>query len=221
MAGLKAARVLAERGHIVSPYEKANSLGGQWNIACKQDGKQEDYPKLTNYLTRGVYKAGVKVTLNTKATPDLVKKERPDVVIVATGALPVFPDVTGADGKNVVQANDVITGEAHVGERVVVVGGRYIGVEVAEFLARQGKKVFLVSRRQIGRDLDRSIYLVLIERLVKSGVYLYPDSPLYEIKGRGIYIIYNKELLFLEADTVVLALGVTPQKSLFEEKVAW
>ena len=87
-----------------------------------------------------------------------------------------------------------------------MVGGRYLGMEVAEFLARQGKKVSLVSRRQIDRDLEHAIYLGYMDRLVRSGVYLYPNSPLYEIKERGAYIVYNKELLFLEADTVVLVL---------------
>lgn len=217
LAGMETARVLAERGHIVTLYEKAGRLGGQWNIASQQDCKQKDYPKLTTYMTRGIDRAGVKVRLNTTVTPDLVRKEKPEVVIVATGALPVFPDVPGADGRNVVQANDVITGKAHVGEKVVVAGGRFIGMEVADFLARQGKKVSLVSRRRIGRDVQRAIYLGLMERLIKSGVYLYPNSPLYEIKGRGIYIIYNKELLFLETDTVVLAVGVTPEKRLFDE----
>ncbi len=217
LAGLEAARVLAERGHTVSLYEKASRLGGQWNIACQQDEKQEDFPKLTKYLIHGINKAGVDVRLNVDVTCDLVKKEKPDVVVVAAGALPASPDVPGADGKNVVQANDVITGQAHVGEKVVVVGGRYVGMEVAEFLARQGKKVSLVSRRQIGRDVERAIYLGLIDRVIKSGVYLYPNSPLFEIRESGVFVIHNTELLFLEADTVVLASGVVPQKKLFDE----
>ena len=120
---METARVLAEREHMVTLYEKTNKLGGQWNIASQQDCKQKDYPKLITYMTRGIDRAGVKVKFNTEVTAELVRKERPEVVIVATGALPASPDVAGADGKNVVQANAVISGKAHVGEKVVVVGG--------------------------------------------------------------------------------------------------
>ncbi|MBW1824341.1 MAG: hypothetical protein JRI87_07225 [Deltaproteobacteria bacterium] len=52
---------------------------------------------------------------------------------------------------------------------------------------------------------------------MNKGVCFYPNSPLYEIKEKGVYVEYNYELLFLPADTVVLAVGVTPQKGLFEK----
>jgi 2,4-dienoyl-CoA reductase (NADPH2) len=125
--------------------------------------------------------------------------------------------VPGVDGDNVVQANDIITGKARCGEKVVIVGGRYVGMEVADFLSSQGKKVSVVDLQPIGMGLGISIYHGLMERLVHRGVYFYPNSPLYEVKKNGVYIEYNHELLFLEGDTVVLAVGVTPQKEIFEK----
>jgi 2,4-dienoyl-CoA reductase-like NADH-dependent reductase (Old Yellow Enzyme family)/thioredoxin reductase len=217
LAGMEAARVLAERGHTVTLYEKADRLGGQWNIACADEWKERDFTRLTAYMVRGVRRAGVEVRLNAEVSSDLVASEKPEVVIVATGALPVAPDVPGVDGRNVVQANDVFAGKARCGHKVVVVGGRYLGMEVAGLLARQGKAVSLVDLQPIGADTGITVYAGLIEEMVKHGVRFYPNSPLYEIREKGAYIQYNNELLLLEADTVVLAAGVTPQKHVFEK----
>jgi len=92
-----------------------------------------------------------------------------------------------------------------------------VGMGVADFLACQGKKVSLVDLQPIGMDIGVTLYQGLMERLVNAGVSFYPNSPLYEIKQNGVYIEYNRELLFLKADTVVLAVGVTPQKDLVEK----
>jgi len=217
LAGMEVARVLAERGHKVNLYEKTNLLGGQWNVACQEVLKRDDFPRLTSYLIRAIEKAGVKVKFDVEVNPDLVKSEKPEVLILATGAIPAIPNVPGVDGNNVVQANDVITGKVKCGEKVVIVGGRYMGMGAADFLAGQGKKVSLVDLQPIGMDIGVTLYQGLMERLVNVGVRFYPNSPLYEIKQNGVYIDYNHELLFLEADTVVLAVGVTPQKDLMEK----
>ncbi len=216
LAGMEVARVLAERGHKVNLYEKTNQLGGQWNVACQEVLKRDDFPRLTSYLIRAIEKAGVEVKLDLEVSPDLIKSEKPEVLILATGAIPATPNVPGVDHRNVVQANDVITGKVKCGEKVVIIGGRYIGMGVADFLACQGKKVSLVDLQPIGMDIGVTLYKGLMERLVNLGVCFYPNSPLYEIKQNGVYIEYNHELLFLKADTVVLAVGVTPQKDLIE-----
>ena len=220
LAGMEAARVLAERSHQVSLYEKNTRLGGQWNIVIQQPGK-ESWAEVSQRLIKGLDKAGVKVTLNKKVSRDLVEKEKPDTVIVATGALPLKPPVPGVDNKNVVQANNVFTGRARVGQRVVVVGGRAEGMEVANFLAEQGKKVFLVTRSELGgrRDnpMDRDLYRTLRYKLIEQGAALFPHSPLFEITEKGVYVNDNRHLMFLPADTVVLAVGKRAENQLVEE----
>ena len=74
------------------------------------------------------------------ADAEFIGKLRPDAVVVATGAKPKRPDIPGANGENVVLANDVLSGRAETGERVVILGGGLIGMETAVFLAKQGKK---------------------------------------------------------------------------------
>jgi 2,4-dienoyl-CoA reductase-like NADH-dependent reductase (Old Yellow Enzyme family)/thioredoxin reductase len=215
-AGMETARTLAERGYQVTLYEKSDRLGGQWFIACQQEQKKRDYPHLLNYLSRGLQKAGVKVKLNIEVTPELVKEERPDVVVIATGATPVTLGIPGAEGKNVIQANDVILGRIELGKKVVVVGGRYVGLEIADQLADQDKKVSLVTRRALGRGIERNVYLTLRNKLIEKRVQLFANSPVVEIREAGVYIAYEGDLVFLKSDNVVLAVGVKPEKQLIE-----
>lgn len=213
LAGMEAARVLAERGHRVTLYEKSDKLGGQWNVAAQPENK-EDYKRLVPYMSRVMEKAGVTVKLSTVVSRQLVKKEKPDAVIVATGAVPRGLDVDGGDAPFVVQANDVIMGKAKVGERVVVVGGRYLGMEVACVLAEKGKHVSLVEAVELGRGTHNFIRAVLRDRLVELGVYVYPQSPVLRITKTGVDVANHHSLLHLKADTVVLAAGVKPVNDL-------
>ncbi|MFC1919097.1 FAD-dependent oxidoreductase [Chloroflexota bacterium] len=215
-AGMEAARTLAERGHQVTLYEKNDHLGGQWAIACKQEQKKQDYPHFLNYQIRGLAKAGVIIRLETEVTTEMVKESKPDVVIVATGAVPQSLDIAGVDGKNVVQANDVILNKVEVGDTIVVVGGRHLGIEIADQLATQGKKVTLVTRRALGRGTERSIFLTFINRLIEKNVRLFSHSPVVQITANGVYIAFENELFFLKADTVVLAVGVKPENKLVD-----
>lgn len=223
LAGMEAARVMAERGHRVTLYERSDRLGGQWNIVCLVEFKGE-FASVTQYLARGLDKSGAKVILNTNVTPALVREVKPDVVVVATGATPKTLDVPGVNHKNVVKAEDVIQGKVEVGQRVVVVGGRLVGMEIAESLAKQAKKVSLVTKNGLGENgvpLERNIFVTLRDRLYELGVPVLPYSPVFEIMEKGGYIIDRKELMFLEADTIIVAVGMEPENHLVEELKAF
>jgi len=219
LAGMEAALVLTQRGHKTTLCERSQELGGQWNIASKVKGK-ENYARFKQWMSRELDKAKVEVMLGKEVTVDFIDETHPDVVIVATGALPRTLDVPGAQGKNVVQAADIFSNKVNVGQRVVVVGGRYVGMEVALMLAAHGKHVSLVTERDLGQNqrfMERYTLLALKDKLVEQGVYIYPRSPLLRIHEDGVYIMNGIDPLFLKADTVVLAVGVCPQRKLLEE----
>ena len=211
LAGMEAARVLAERGHRVSLYEKADESGGQWNIVCKQKGK-ERYATVTHRLVRGLDQAGVEMVLSREATPELVRSIAPDAVVVATGAVPLTPDIPGMDLPGVVRMNDVILGRAQVGERVVILGGDVPAMETAWQLAEQGRHVSIVSDRAMGEGdsqdkLDPNLYRTLLRKLIDLGVYMYPHCLVYEIRDEVVHLNYNFNLVYLKRNTVVLAPG--------------
>ena len=212
---MEAATVCSQRGHAVTLFEKTGELGGQWNIACRQEHKGH-FAAVTRRLSQEMNDAGVTVVLDTEVTKALVEKRRPDTVIIATGATPASLPVRGANRKNVVQANDVIRGAVPVGDRVVVIGGRYVGMEVAIALSRMGKDVSLVTRRKVGRDVRKATRLALLDMLMEQKVRLYPYFEVVEIRDGGVMAVNDGTLFFLKADTVVLAVGATPEKGLID-----
>lgn len=220
LAGMEAALVAAERGHEVTLYEQSDGLGGQWAVAAAQPSK-EGYAAFTEYLKEALGRAKVPLILNTEVTAELVRKIQPNVVVVATGAVPGTLDVPGVSRKNVVQATDAIWGKTTAGEKVVVVGGRFVGMELAASLAEQGKKVSLVTKNQLGENgfpLEEEMYTVLRDRLIRYRVPIYQHSPVREILDNGLYIYFmNAEMVFLEADTIILAVGARAQDTLYRE----
>lgn len=216
LAGMEAARVLAERGHKVSLYERGAKLGGQWNIAAMEEDKKH-FSEVVGRLSWGMVKAGVEIKLGEELTADIVKQSRPDVVVVATGATPASLDVPGVGGRNVVQAVDVIAGKTNVGDRVAVLGGKFMGMEVAVSLAKTGKKVTLITRRELGRGIQRTLYFAFSQLLRDNGVLVYQNAPVVEIMDNGVYFLSNGDLTFVEVDSVVLAVGSMPQDKLAKE----
>ena len=105
-----------------------------------------------DYLIHQVYKKGIKVVLDTEATPAMVE-DRYDAVIAAVGAQPVIPGIPGAKGKNVTVATDAIMHSEKIGKNVVVIGGGEVGVETGMFLAQNGHTVTVIEMRdQLAAD---------------------------------------------------------------------
>ena len=218
LAGMEAARVLAERGHNVYLYEKDSQLGGQWNIAsAPARDVSGNFASLTRQMVWGLHDAKVNLMLNIEVTAQLVREVKPDAVVVATGAKPKIPDILGIRGRNVVLASEVFRGKAKVGNRVVVVGGNYIGLEVACLLAEQKKRVAVVDQIELGKGVEQAVFLTLRNRLIENGVQFFRYSPLVQVLDSGVYINFQNEHLFLKADTVVLAVGVEPVNELLQE----
>ncbi|PIU56265.1 MAG: NADH:flavin oxidoreductase, partial [Chloroflexi bacterium CG07_land_8_20_14_0_80_45_17] len=139
-AGMEAARIASLRGHQVMLYEKEKQFGGQLNLASIPPYK-EPIGEFRGYLSRQLSKSGANVILMKEATTDLILKERPDVVILATGAKPSTTEIKGIENENVALAEEILTRKRQVKARAAVIGGELVACEVAEFLADQGKEV--------------------------------------------------------------------------------
>ncbi len=130
-AGLATALVAAQRGHDVTLFERADTIGGQLNMARLIPGKEEFSGLLSWYGTM-LETLGVDARLGVEATPEDLADF--DEIVIATGVSPRDPHIPGQDGANVLSYVDVLAGGAEVGERVAIIGAGGIGFDVAEFL---------------------------------------------------------------------------------------
>ncbi len=130
-AGLATALVAAQRGHDVTLFERADTIGGQLNMARRIPGKEE-FSGLVDWYATMLETLAVDTRLGVEATPEDLAGF--DEIVIATGVSPRDPHIPGQDGANVLSYVDVLAGGAEVGDRVAIIGAGGIGFDVAEFL---------------------------------------------------------------------------------------
>jgi len=154
-AGLSCAVSLAERGHRVELFEAADTIGGQFDIACRIPGKEE-FAETIRYYRRRIERTGVVLHLNTRATAASLAAAGFDEVVLATGVVPRVPDIPGIEHPSVLSYVDVVRHGAPVGERVAVIGAGGIGVDVSGFLTHSTSPTLDLTawRAEWGVDID-------------------------------------------------------------------
>jgi 2,4-dienoyl-CoA reductase (NADPH2) len=130
-AGLACAKTAAERGHRVTLFEAAASIGGQFNLARRIPGKEE-FSETLRYFDRRLTALGVERRLGRVAQVDDLRAF--DAVVVATGVLPRRPALEGLAHPSVASYVDIVEGRRTAGERVAIIGAGGIGFDVAELL---------------------------------------------------------------------------------------
>ena len=223
-AGMKAAAVAAARGHDVTLFEAAERLGGQALLAQLLPGRGEFGGLITNLATE-LDRAGVAVRLKTPLDPETLRFLSPDAVVIATGARPYRPAIEGEADAHVVDAWQVLRGEANVGGRVVVADWRadWVGLGIAERLARDGRHVRLaVNGTHAGQAVQSYVRDHWVGSLHRLGVEIIPYMRLRGVDADGAYFQHTasgETVICDDVETVVLALGHQAETSL-EEAVA-
>lgn len=208
--GLTAALAAAERGHEVTLFEKGKDLGGRLLTAALPPFK-EPIGTLARSLAARAEKAGVHFRLECPSEPGRIREEKPDVLIVATGAESLVPDIPGAGGSRVAVAEEVLTGRKAVSGTVIVIGGGMVGCETAEFLLERAKGVtrviVLEMMDRMAQNVSPTYRPFFLARLKKMGVELETGTTVTEITGDGIKVLRKGSPGFVAADSVVLAAG--------------
>ena len=212
-AGMWAAKIATLRGHDVTLYDQGEELGGQVLLAAKGAGREE-FGVIARNERNQLAHLEVSVKLGVEVTAEMVLEQQPDAVIVATGSRPKACPVAGADGPDIFNVWQVLSGEAALGERVLLIDydGHHQATATAEFLAELGKTVHVVtSALFVGSDLGPSQDLYLSrQRLMQKGVTLTPDFAVMEIKGlevHGFDVYSNVWGVLSGYDSIVTAMG--------------
>lgn len=222
VSGMQAAYAAAKRGHKVTLYEKSDKLGGQLKVAAAFPRLYtRELWNLPKWLINEINKLDVKVILETEVTRELVEKENPDVIVVATGAVEKKLSVPVENGANVVYLWEYLNGTAAIGQKVVVVGGDE-AVEAAVSLAREGKEVTML---QEGDTISWAHYLYAgsmrrepLMRYLKDGnVNIKYNCTVKAVSKDGLTVTGPEGDETLQADTVLIALGRVADNALYDE----
>jgi 2-enoate reductase len=215
-AGMEAARVGALRGHEVTLWEKNGQLGGNL-IPASVPEFMSDMRDLISYMSCQIDKVGVRIELETEASPELVINSGADEVIVATGAVPLMPEISGHTDERVATACDLLLGKREASERIAVIGGGYIGCETGLWLAQNGKKVTIIEAvDELMRDEFLANKQFLLRLLADTGVKMMTRTQLLEITDKGVLVGNSGGKALIEAGTVALAIGLKPVNSLID-----
>lgn len=213
---MEAARVAALRGHKVTLWEKSGELGGNLIPASVPEFKS-DIKNLLMFLSSQIKKLGVQIVLNKEATTELIKNANAEVVIMATGGMPITPEIPGNGRNQIITATDLLLGKKEAGKKVVVIGGGSIGCEVALWLAQRGKTVTILEALE---DLMVDTFLAnkkqMLQMLIKANVTIMTGVKGWEVTDRGIIVENLRAKEVIETDTIAIAVGLKPETSLID-----
>lgn len=204
--GMEAARVAALRGHTVTLFEKEDRLGGQVFLASVPPGKGE-FNHVMEFLVNEIRRLGVAIRLGEEISPGMVAEGSPEVLILATGSVPLVPGLKGVGQDNVVSARDVLAGR-EVGRKAVIIGGGLVGIETALFLAEQGREVVLVEMLEdIASDAGPLNSVRLKEEIKKQSVQVRRNTSFAGIEENRVKLRSAGGEEQITADTLILAIG--------------
>ena len=218
-AGLTAAVALARRNFAVTVLEQNDRPGGQVITAAAGHLKEKLYWCIEDLVT-AAKKCGVTIRCGVRADEETVRKLQPYAILLATGAVPVRPrSIPGIGLAHVHTANEILNGET-VPEKqdVAVIGSGLTGLEVAEVLALRGNKVTVIEAAD--RIAPKAWFQHVddaLSRLRPLGVQFRLHTSLCEITKDNIIVrdaAGKKDTL--PCGSVVLAMGVRPEKSLLD-----
>lgn len=206
--GMQAAITASERGHKVTLVEKTDRLGGILNFTDLDEDKI-DLRNFKNLLIREVNRSGVDIRLNTEGTKELFDSLKPDVIIAAVGSRPIVPPIPGIE--KAVDALEIYSRQDKIGKKVVMAGGGMVGCEVGLYLADKGCDVTVIEMLDSMANETFGYYRnALMDEMDKRNIHQMLNTKCMEFTDTGIKVQTKTGEEFIEADTMIYSLGLTP-----------
>jgi pyruvate/2-oxoglutarate dehydrogenase complex dihydrolipoamide dehydrogenase (E3) component len=171
------------------------------------------------YLDKEIKRLNVEVKMNEPLNIQNVKEGHFDEIIVATGSTPIVPKMN-LRKKDVVRfAKDVLRNPEGVGDRIIILGGGSVGIEVAEYLHHLGKDVTVIEMLdKICTDLGPLNRVNVSERISHSSIKVMLKTEVLELNDEGLLVLKEgKEEKIKLPDRVVIAMGARPNPLSLED----
>ena len=210
--GMKAAIILADRGHNVTLFDETDRLGGMLRHTDFVNFKWplRDYK---NYLIAQLEKRGVNVKLNTRVDAAALCGKF-DAVVAAVGAKYVKPKIPGIDAANVITATEALEDISRVGKTAVVIGGGEVGIETGMYMAQEGRTVTVLEMcGKIAAEATKIHYYSMLEEawLGTKGLTAIVNATVMRIEHDSVvYRDKDGAEQTVPADTVVICTGLKP-----------
>ena len=221
-AGLQAAIAAARNGHLVTVYEQQAQAGGQVRLAASVPNRAEFGDMVRNQLIECT-RHGVTINYGVGVWPGFVEEQRPDHVIVATGAEAARPWWAPPEATNVCDVRDVLTGAADPHGSVVVLDeiGFHHATSVAELLADRGCQVEVITNGMVvGQDLGITLDMeTWWMRASKKGIVQTTDLVPMGMAGSTLTLLHHPTGtdVVRTPDWVVLAVPASPVEWLYHD----
>ena len=223
VSGMEAARTCFLRGHDVELYEASGALGGHLIEAGSHPFK-DGIAALNRWYQNELNILGVPVHLNSPMDAEKIKALRPDAVILAVGSTHFMPKIPGIDHRKTAGCYDVLMKNVKPGKKVVVVGGGMTGCELAyDLAAYEHCDVTLVEAlpevMSSGPAVPKAVHAMLIDLLDYYKVRIMTGNAIAAVNDEGAVIksMADGSEQTLEADTVVMAIGLRPRADMTSE----
>ena len=220
-AGLEAAIVAAKRGHKVLLLEKSGRTGGRIPLAASLPHRAELGESIRN-LDNTLKLLPVELRLNTEVTADMIRAQKPQYVIIATGAS-VKEHYLRNDQPHIYNLADWLLCRAELGRRVLIIDllGSYAAASTLELLLQMGKEAELIcGALQPAAGLSRTTdYELWVKRVKQAGAILTTDASVLSVNGKDISVMdnYSGAKSSRCYDNVLISAPLAAENSLYYE----
>ena len=204
LAGMEAALVLKQKGHMIDIFEK-DKLGGQFNFAPLTP-KKKSMDSLVPYYIKEITDKKINVIYKEFTKTDITTKY--DAVIFATGSVPSIPPIKGLD--KFYWAEILLKEKLPNNKKILIIGGGLIGVDIATALIPRNNKITIVKRTtDFGEDME-AIAKTLSLKMMKEKETVFSDhTHINKVEGKTVFAEKNGEKIqFNDVDIIVVSTGM-------------
>ena len=208
------------------PYFLSGTVDDRDDLVARtpEDFAEKDVRVLTRHRVEGVDAANKKLTVRNLKTGEQFE-DAYDRLIISTGAQAVVPPIPGVDLGGIFKLRflsdaDEILGyvRKHSPEKATIVGGGYIGLELAENLCASGMEVSMVeAAEQVAIAYGKEVADRVCAHLAEKGINLYAGNEVEEFTGNGDVQTIKFGDKELASELVILGVGIKPRVDLAEE----